>query len=101
MVTKEQAMSTRHGDVFHFTGLNGECPCRMTVGPRGGKTEKITRVRVTGRCVTWKTRPGEFRLPVKWGLRGYAYIEAHNAYAFHREEDCPLGRMESEEPKEG
>ena len=42
MVTKEQAMSARRGDMFHFTGLNGECPCRMTVGPRGGKTEKIT-----------------------------------------------------------
>jgi hypothetical protein len=27
------------------------------------------RCRVTGRCKTWKRRPGDWRLPVKYGLR--------------------------------
>jgi hypothetical protein len=37
------------------------------------------RCRVTGACKTWKTRPTEFRLPVKHGLRDSFYIEPHNA----------------------
>lgn len=32
------------------------------------------RCRVNGRCKTWKTRPEEFRLPVKHGLKTCFYI---------------------------
>lgn len=31
-------------------------------------------VRRNGRTRTWKTRPGEFRIPIKFGLRGYGEI---------------------------
>jgi hypothetical protein len=36
------------------------------------------RCRVNGKCRTWKTRPGEFRLPVKHGLRDCFYITESN-----------------------
>jgi len=37
------------------------------------------RCRVNGKCKTWVTRPEEFRLPVKYGLRECFYIEPLNA----------------------
>lgn len=42
-----------------------------------------------GACKTWKTRPEEFRLPVKYGLRSYDYITETNASRFHVAEECP------------
>lgn len=38
------------------------------------------RARANGRVKTWKTRPAEFRLPVKYGLRECFYITPENAY---------------------
>jgi len=38
------------------------------------------RARVNGKCRTWKTRPEEFRLPMKHGLRDYFYITEANAH---------------------
>ena len=37
------------------------------------------RCRVSGRCTTWKTRPDDFRLPVKYGLKTSFYITPSNA----------------------
>ena len=37
------------------------------------------RARVNGRCKVWKTRPTEFRLPMKHGLRQCFYITEDNA----------------------
>lgn len=37
------------------------------------------RSRVNGKCKTWKTRPGEFRLPMKHGLKECFYITEKNA----------------------
>lgn len=37
------------------------------------------RCRVNGACKTWKTRPDEFRLPVKYGLKTCFYITESNA----------------------
>jgi hypothetical protein len=36
-------------------------------------------VRRNGRTQTWKTRPGEFRIPIKIGFRGYGEITHRNA----------------------
>ena len=36
------------------------------------------RVRRNGATKTWKTRPDEFRIPVKYGLYEYAYITQDN-----------------------
>lgn len=37
------------------------------------------QVRVSGKCKTWKTRPHEFRLPVKYGFYQSFYITQANA----------------------
>lgn len=36
-------------------------------------------VRRNGRTKTWKTRPGEFRIPVKYGMYECFYIDNRNA----------------------
>ena len=36
------------------------------------------RVRVNGACKTWKTRPAEFRLPIKHGLNSCGAIDETN-----------------------
>lgn len=59
MITKLQAM-THRGEFWHMTleGADG----------------KPVRCRVSGACKTWKTRPNDFRLPVKHGLKQSFYI---------------------------
>jgi hypothetical protein len=70
-ITIQQAMTARE---FHFNERrpNGTC----YVHRRNGRTQ------------TWKTRPGEFRIPVKYGLRDYGQITHRNADQFHLPEDC-------------
>lgn len=63
MVTLEQAQTV--GTFYHKVARN-----------RDGSA---VRCRANGKCKTWKTRPGEFRLPVKYGLRDYFYITNGNA----------------------
>lgn len=40
------------------------------------------RWRRNGRTQTWKTRPGEFRIPVKHGLYAYGQIRETQAHLF-------------------
>jgi hypothetical protein len=47
--------------------------------------------RRNGATQTWKTRPGDFRIPVKYGLKGYGNITPANIDQFHAEDDCPHG----------
>lgn len=76
MITKEQAL---HCDRFHY-----EPAC----------TEQRTeRWRRNGQTKVWKTRPDEFRVPVKYGLRDYTYIDHDNAQSFHTQEDCPYAHQ--------
>lgn len=87
MVTKEQAMNSYYRQEFHF----GECS--KTVGPKGGVTNFIEKWRQNGSCKTWKTRPEEFRLPIKYGYSATercSYITHLNNYTFHLASECPL-----------
>jgi len=88
MVTKEQALNIRN-ERLHYTGRH---ECTRTVGPRGGITESITQCRPNGQCKTWKTRPAEFQLPVKYGLYEYAYLTQDNTGDFHLASECPLNK---------
>jgi hypothetical protein len=81
MVTKEQAMRCHE---FHFG------TCTRHIGPQGGVTEHVQRWRSNGQCKTWVTRPGEFSLPIKYGLYGCSYLHHGNADLFHVAEECPL-----------
>ncbi len=72
-------------DRFHY----GECSER--VGPKGGRYVKREQWRRNGKNQTWVTRPEEFRIPIKYGMRSYDEIKAGNVDRFHAEDDCPLG----------
>jgi len=72
-VTKEQAEVE---DNFHssiYKNTDGSCQ----------------RWRRNGKTQFWKTRPEDFRVPIKYGLRRYSAIERHNAEQFHVSKDCP------------
>lgn len=66
MLTKDQALTLRHGQTLHHVSLKN-------------RDKTPLRARVNGACKTWKTRPDEFRLPVKYGLRECFYIDHNNA----------------------
>ncbi len=38
------------------------------------------RWRISGKLKTWKTRPEEFRIPIKRGMRSSGYLDQHNAH---------------------
>lgn len=66
MLTKDQATQLKHGTILHhLTATNAD--------------GTPLRARINGRCKTWKTRPDEFRLPMKYGLKQCFYITEDNA----------------------
>lgn len=87
MITKQQALALRYCQELHYTGKQ---QCEVSVGLRGGKTVKIIYVRVSGKCQIWKTRPDEFRVPVKYGLYESYEINHKNGADFHLSNECPL-----------
>lgn len=80
-MNKDQALVT---DRFHY----GEC--KKVVGPRGGVTITREEWRRNGANKTWVTRPEEFLIPVKYGMRGYSAISHLNVDRFHAAEECPI-----------
>lgn len=81
MLTKSQIDSAME---FHYG------KCTRHIGPRGGVTENTVRLRRNGATKYWKTRPDEFRIPVKYGFKGHAYVDHFNVNQVHAAEDCPL-----------
>lgn len=81
MITKQQAIEARYAQVFHH---------RRKRNSDGSPV----RVRVSGRCKTWKTRPDEFSLPVKYGLYESGYITQSNAAEWCESEAEALGQPE-------
>lgn len=67
MITKEQALAARLGTIFHHKHHRDS---------RG----RPAKYRISGKCQTWKTRPKEFRLPVKYGLYHSTAITHENAH---------------------
>jgi hypothetical protein len=49
---------------------------------------KIEAWRRNGKTKTWKTRPGQFQIPVKHGLYDYAYITQDDGHC-HVASECP------------
>jgi hypothetical protein len=90
MITKDDAVTTTYGVELHYG------TCSKNIGPRGGVTIRQYAVRVTGTCQTWKTRPNDFRLPVKHGLSTYGAITHDNAQLFHFAADCNLNENTGE-----
>jgi len=79
MITKEMAMQLELGQIlYHKDYRNSD-----------GSPE---RWRVNGQCKIWKTRPKEFRLPIKWGLKTGGYLDQTCPNNFFVNEDEALGR---------
>lgn len=89
MITKDQAMSLRHGQEIHCNVVR---KCKCEIGPHGGIKQSFVRVRVSGQCKTWVTRPDEFSIPVKFGLYESGYLTQDNADSFHFPEECPANQ---------
>lgn len=66
MITKETALTLTLGRILHHVSLTNADKTPM-------------RVRVSGKCKVWKTRPTEFKLPVKYGMYESGYITEGNA----------------------
>lgn len=64
MITKTEALTARH-----FEHVKNK-----------GSDKQPVRCRAMGKCQVWKTRPNDFSLPVKHGLRNSFYITNANAH---------------------
>ena len=64
-VTKAQAVALTYGSILHHAYKRNRDGTPM-------------RVRVTGKCKTWKTRTDEFKLPVMYGLYESGYVTHEN-----------------------
>jgi hypothetical protein len=70
MVTKEEALTA--STFYHVRERNAD--------------GTAVRCRANGKCKTWKTRPGDFRVPVKYGLKVCFYITHWNAAEWSTED---------------
>ena len=66
MITKQVAVESEYRQEFHHVSLKNADGTPV-------------RCRVNGKCKVWKTRPQEFRLPVKYGMYECFYITQDNA----------------------
>lgn len=82
MITKDQALTAR---TFHRNG------CRVDAGPRGGRTVRLEVWRRNGATQTWKRRPDDWSVPVKFGLYAYGRLTQDYAGEFHVPAECPEG----------
>jgi len=89
MITREQALTLRHGDILHYEG------CSSELGPRGGVHTQVENWRVNGKVKTWIRHPEWFQVPIKYGLRAHGYLDDNNAHQFHLEADCPIALQTS------
>jgi len=79
MITKEQALTASY---FHAVNQNDPSShARAFNWRRNGATK------------TWKTRPEEFRIPVKYGLYGFDYV-THNDSNVYVIDECPACKHE-------
>lgn len=70
MITKEQALTAQR--FTHATAKNAD--------------GTPLRARRNGRAQTWKTRPDDFRVPIKHGLYSYGVITPDNAADWNAED---------------
>ena len=69
MITKEIALTLKHGQILHHVSLKNA-------------DGTPARIRVSGKVKTWVTRPTEFSVPFKHGLYVYGYVTPGNADQF-------------------
>jgi hypothetical protein len=93
VLDRESAMTAHY---FHH---GADCAQTVTYGPRGGAQYPRTELwRRNGATQTWRTRPDEYRVPIKYGLRAYGSLTQHDgapygAWHVGTAEDCALGTL--------
>lgn len=91
MITKEQALGLGYGDYIHYNG------CKVEIGTRGGKKFKVEKYRVASQIKTWATRPNDWMLTVKWGMKPQTYavgtVGGYNAQDFHLASECEIEEL--------
>lgn len=61
---------------------------------------KIYEWRRNGATQTWKTRPDDFRIPVKYGYRSTSQLTQADAHRFHRADQCPTRHVRVTMPED-
>jgi len=69
MITANQAKGLRHGQYVYLVG-------------EYDSTGHPSKARVSGKVQTWKTRPSDFKVPLKRGLYDTGYLTPGNANRF-------------------
>lgn len=70
MIDKQDAISLTYRSELHHSTLKNADGTPL-------------RCRVNGKVKLWKTRPDEFRLPVKHGLKNCFYIDQDNCHEWN------------------
>jgi hypothetical protein len=86
MITKQDAIEATYRQEFYHLRLRNKSDGRPV------------RCRVNGACKTWKTRPNDFRLPVKYGISTCFCIDNSNAELWcSTEEEAILASQDKQE----
>lgn len=88
-ITKQRLEEEEHPNLrFHTNEV-----CWRSYGPRGGGSRRFEEWRANGQLKTWKTRPTDFRLPIKWGLKVCAQLTPREAGQLHFAHECPCDNL--------
>lgn len=79
-ITIEECKNLKHGQLLYFvqmyetvdTYLDDKGRIRAVSKPVSGN--KVRHFRVSGKVKTWKTRPNDVKVPIKYGLYCSAYV---------------------------
>ena len=79
-------MAITQAQALTLTAVHDDGGCPVNAGSRGDKGPIVWRR--NGATQTWKTRPADFRYPVKHGLRDYSAVTPSDNHV-HAPADCP------------
>jgi hypothetical protein len=94
---REKERDRQSGVVNRRTALTAHYFWHKEMKRSDGRT--AIGVRRNGATKTWKTRPGEFRIPVKYGMYEYFYITDKNAHEWTTVEPPPTPKPPREKKK--
>lgn len=76
-ISLKTVKALKHDDILHQNvGKNADGTC--------------IRWRVTGKVKLWKTRPEDFKVPIKHGMWNFWYLTPSNVEDFHFSDSCPF-----------
>lgn len=77
MINKTVALTLKNGQVLHHINYKN-------------KDGTPLRCRVNGQCMTWVTRPAEFKMPVMRGLYDHFYVTHDNGHLWALNETAAI-----------